>query len=260
MSDAPLTLAPQPLMSAAGNRLGIAHFLLWLAATAVVLTAFRPVLSDNVFPIAGSSGGRFSSHEHFVACVAVATIAPIWGAALAGLGLAGWRRVCGGALFPVYPGHWLLLVVGSGVVAILPFPEIARLGGSLSGGRTGVLNLAPSVAVAVALAVLVVATRKLDTDSPWQPLFLSLAVSCGVMLIGFLWDAARFHSRQENEFVLALLGFAWCMIFVFALIARSIADLCQECKYDALHWVGIALLPAHLVWLIVWVWIGGNAV
>jgi hypothetical protein len=50
------------------------------------------------------------------------------------------------------------------------------------------------------------------------------------------------------------------MIIVFALVARSIADLCLERKYDALHWVGIALLPAHLVWLVVWIWIGGNAV
>ena len=259
MSDAPLTFTPRPHICAADNRLGIAHFLLWLAATAVVLTAFRPVLSESVFPVRGS-GERFSSHEHFVACVAIATIAPIWGVALSGFGLAGWRRLLGGAPFPVYPGHWLLLVVGSGVLAVLPFPELARLGGSLGDGRIGVLNLAPSVAVAVALAVLIVATRKLRTDSPWQPLFLSLAVSCGVMLIGFLWDAARFQSRQENEFVLALLGFAWCMIFVFALVARSIADLCLERKYDALHWVGIALLPAHLVWLVVWIWIGGNAV
>jgi hypothetical protein len=255
MSDAPLALAPQPTMSVAGNRLGISHFLLWLAATAVVLTAFRPVLSDSVFPRQGSAGERFSSHEHFVAFVAIATIAPIWGAALAGFGLAGWRRLRGGAPFPVHPGHWLLLVVGSGVVAVLPVPEMARLGGSLSGGRTGVLSLAPSVA----LAALIVATRKLRTNSPWHPLFLSLAVSCGVMLMGFLWDAARFHSRQENEFVLALLGFAWCMIFVFALAIRSIADLCLERKYDALHWVGVALLPAHLLWLVVWISIGGNA-
>jgi hypothetical protein len=102
-----------------------------------------------------------------------------------------------------------------------------------------------------------VASVKLRSSSPWQPLFLALAISCGFMLLGFVWDAARLRLHEQNDLVLALLGFAWSMVFVLALAARSIIDLCEERRYDALHWIGTALLPAHLLWLVVWVWIGG---
>jgi hypothetical protein len=222
---------------------------LWLAATAVVLTAFRPVLP----------GREFSSHEHFAAFIAIVTIAPIWGAALAGFVLAAWRFVCGGLPFPSHPGHWLLLVIGSGVVALLPFPELVRFSRANDAVHQSLLAIAPCAGLVVSLGILIVATIKLRSSSPWQPLFLALAISCGVMLIGFAWDAARFRLHEQNEFVLALLGFAWSMVFVFALAVRSIIDLCEERRYDALHWIGTALLPAHLLWLIVWVCVGGNS-
>jgi hypothetical protein len=257
MSHAPAVLKKNEGLRAAANRLGIAHFLLWLAATAPVLAAFRPVLSNGESLLRGG-GQRFPSHEHFAAFIAIATSAPICGAALAGFGLAGWRCLFGGIPFPSHPGHWLLLVVGSGVVALLPFPELVRFSGANEDVRRSLLAIAPCAGLVVSLGILIVATVRLRSSSPWQPLFLALAISCGVMLIGLVWDAARLRLHEQNEFVLALLGFAWSMVFVFALAVRSIIDLCEERRYDALHWVGTALLPAHLLWLIVWIWMGGN--
>lgn len=259
MSNAPTTFAQVHSDDAAGNRLRIAHFLLWLAATAVVLTAFRPALSESVFPARAAAGLPFASADHFAAFLAIATIAPIWGAALAGLGLAGWRRLCGGPPFPIYPGHWLLLVVGSGALVLLPFPELARLSGSLAQPRSLVLGVAPCIALSIMLATLIVATIRHRSSSPWQPLFLALAISCGVLLLGLAWDVAASLLRERNELVLALLGFAWTMVFLAALMARSIADLAQQRRYDDLHWVGIGLMPAHAAWLLVWIAAGANA-
>jgi hypothetical protein len=258
MSDFPLTFVHRPAGDAV-NRLRIGHFLLWLAATAVILTAFRPAWTDGVLPSQAAGDERFLTRKQFTSLVAMATIAPVWGAAIVGLGIAGWRRVCGGPAFPVHPGHWLLLVVGSGALALLPMPELARLGSLPGEPSSRLLNFAPSAALALSLATLILATARLQSTSPWQPLFLALAISGGFMMIGFVWHAAVLQYQERSEFVLALLGFAWTMVFLFALMARSFLDFCLQHRYDALHWIGIGMVPAHFLWLIVWIWSGGNA-
>jgi uncharacterized iron-regulated membrane protein len=87
-----------------GNRLGIGHLLLWIAATAVILAVFRPAL---VAPIlheqATPEFPQRMQRRHRLALIALPTIAPIWGVALAGVVLAGWRCVRRGPPFPAQP-------------------------------------------------------------------------------------------------------------------------------------------------------------
>ena len=255
MSHAPAVLGTQAADAAAGNRLRIAHFLLWLAATAIILTAFRPALIGSTLQAPVRQGDdQEARFAQFGGLLAISTIAPIWGAGLAGVLLAGWRRLSGGAPFPRHPGHWLLLVIGTGVLSLLPVPLLVRLGEAA--GREHTSSLAACAAFLLPLATLVVAIRRLRGIAPWQVLFLALAISLGAMLLGLAWDAAA-RLRGENEFMLMLMGFAWSIVFAVALMATSAADLCQQRRYDALHWIGISLLPAHAMWLILVVAFGG---
>jgi hypothetical protein len=134
-----------------GNRLSIAHLLLWTATTALALSlcerpppaseiGFASFLSQPGMDVEAAKNRERQQiwrlwQKRYLANLA---FAPIYGLALGGLVLAVWSIASGRSGFPTQPGHWLLVVIGSAtILAAWPVgPEGEAL---LSIASTGIL-------------------------------------------------------------------------------------------------------------------------
>jgi hypothetical protein len=137
-----------------------------------------------------------------------------------------------------------MLFIGSGVISLLPLFGVAQLEVVAWYG----LFLLP-------LAVLILAAIKVRGPSHWPALIRILLVSAIMMMIGTLFGeiAFRYGKPQDIGTFLAFSGLGLSFLSICGLAIAPFLDLNLRYKYDALHWLGAALLPAHGVWLVMWV-------
>ena len=125
MSDLPSNSFAKPpaqptAATAEGNRLSIAHLLLWITTTAAVF-GFLQRHSPESSPPVSSGDARLDQIREQVReverweFISMLTFAPAYGVTLAGVILAAWRVATRRFGFPTQPGHWLLLLL-----AIIP--------------------------------------------------------------------------------------------------------------------------------------------
>lgn len=137
-----------------GNRLSIAHLLLWTATTALALSlcerprpaseiGFASFLSQPGMDVEAAKNRERQQiwqlwQKRYLVSLA---FAPIYGLALGGLVLGVWSIVTGRPGFPTQPGHWLLVVIGSAtaLVAWPVGPEGATLVGLALVGIVGIV-------------------------------------------------------------------------------------------------------------------------
>jgi hypothetical protein len=138
-----------------GNRLSTAHLLLWTATMALAFSLCErpPPASKIGFASFLFTPGtdveaamnrerqqiwRLWQNRYYVNLA----FAPIYGLALGGLVLAGWRIATARSGFPTQPGHWLLVVIGSAtaLVAWPVYPEGATLVGLALVGIVGIVG------------------------------------------------------------------------------------------------------------------------
>src|SRR5262245_38429214 len=112
--------------SAHGNRLVIAHLLLWMTTTGLVWTyliAHRPLPPEAIetsttttqpgveAEIEWNEGELRNWRQQETQLTVAMAFAPVYGAALAGAVLSAWRIATRRFGFPVQPGHWLLVAI-----------------------------------------------------------------------------------------------------------------------------------------------------
>lgn len=226
------------------NRLAIAHLLLWTAATGLALLYFqsrRPPPQDSIgfASFLTQSGGSDAKAEMAAARQRIwnswqraylvgLAFSPIYGAALAGIGLAIGRTVTGRFGFPAQPGHWLLLVIG-GTTAIVASRQLLRSLPLSDDGEDFVLTcLMLMVVTAAAVGV---------GHSPWR-LPMATAV-CGFAIICLAY-VISFRSQSIEPPGLYGLGlFVIALVPFLALLAVGL-DLANRKRYDIFHWFGVA--------------------
>jgi hypothetical protein len=225
------------------NRLAIAHLLLWTAATGLVLLYFqsRRLPPQDSIGFASFLTQRGTDVKAKMAadrqriwrswhrgCLVGLAFAPIYGAALAGLGLGIGRTVTGRFGFPAQPGHWLLLEIG-GITAIVASRHLLRsLPLSADGEDFVVACLMLVVASAAALAV---------GYSPWR--LPMAAAACGLAVICLAYGISLRSQSIESP---GLYGVGLLVIALVPLLAllAVVLDLADRRRYDIFHWFGVA--------------------
>jgi hypothetical protein len=225
------------------NRLAIAHLLLWTAATGLALLYFQ---SRRPFPPESLGGAIFVTqrgadvkaelaaarqriwrnwHRGYLIGLA---FAPVYGVALAGIGLAIYRTLTGRFGFPAQPGHWLLLVIG-GIMGIVASRHLLRsLPLSADGEEFVVSSLMLTVATAAAVFV---------GHSVWR---LPMATAaCGLAIICLAY-VISFRSRSIEPPGLYGLGLLVLALVPFLALLAVVLDLADRKRYDIFHWFGVA--------------------
>jgi len=223
-----------PAIDRTANRLAIAHLLLWMTTTAVVL-AF---LQDGARGFKNEDG-EFPTEMRMTQLLSFA-FAPAYGASLAAVVLALWRRATRRYGFPTQPGHWLLLVMAVSPLSMGVNWIFRRL--ALEGD---VVNWMLKVAFA---AFLVFAATRVQRPPRWRLTFVLVAagfatsaVITAAMLVAIQHAA---HSGMLIFGILLLLAFAGPVLAAFA---SSILDLTAAERFDIFHWAGTLTYAAAAV-------------
>jgi hypothetical protein len=244
----------------ARNRLAIAHLLLWTATTAIMLVhqqSHKPPPAERIgfasFLSQGTEAERAAAMERerqhiwrgwnkqWLVGLAVS---PVYGAALAGIVLAVWRLVSLRFGFPTQPGHWLLILIGVlyGTISLRFF--LTSLWGGYNPTDFGIV-------MGMALCAALIACGM------WRPLRWSLAVGLVALSFGAMACAilAVMHSTSFEPLpafaVAAMLSLMFLGSGMLLALLSAVADLYEEARFDALHWVGVFTLIGVLVHFVV---------
>jgi len=225
------------------NRLAIAHLLLWTAATGLVLVYFqshRPPPPDTIgFASFLTQPGADVKAEMAKARQRIwrnwqrgylvgLAFAPIYGAALAGIGLAIGRTVTGRFGFPAQPGHWLLLEIGGMTGIVASSHLLGSLPISADGHEFVLASLMLVVATAAALGV---------GHSPWRLPMATAACGLAVICLAYV---ISFQSRSIEPPGLYGVGLLVIALVPFLALLAIALDLADRRRYDLFHWFGVA--------------------
>lgn len=227
--------APRP-----ANRLSIAHLLLWTATTALVFSCCeRPPRASEIgfASFLSQPGANVEAamdrerqrlwrilQNHYLLNLA---FAPIYGFALAGLALAGWRTAHAKPGFPNQPGHWLLVAIGSTTAL-----AIARVQTPLFQQASGALD---SLLMLIVAAIFLLTGIKVG-QCIWQgPLF----IFAGSVLLVSPLRALPTGPGSGTLVGIALAGVG--AAFVLGLFCVA-GDLARRNRGDLFHWIGVATL------------------
>src|SRR5262245_3923261 len=256
ISEAGTAPGPVPSSAASTMRLSIAHLLLWMAGTSLVVA---------LFPKGWLAGpDEFGSRELFLQRVAqrqtlerlsVVAGAPCYGAALASLLVAGVRLLWRRPGFPSLPGHWPLvnlglwvLIVGA-IVSNIPDRSFSMYNLRVVGQNAG--------APLVILLMLLLTVAVQAVLSVRQPLRWRIALGCQLAaavlpLVGVL----LMNGLDRPLLVIAgkLIMLCWYIAALVSVLA-GLWDFIRRERFDLFHWVGVVSLLgilAHppLTWLI----------
>ncbi|HZN32334.1 MAG TPA: hypothetical protein VFB80_00895 [Pirellulaceae bacterium] len=255
ISDAEPATSQPPAGTASRMRLSIAHLLLWMAGTALVVA---------LFPKGWLAGpDEFGSREIFLQRIAqrqtlerlsVVAVAPCYGAALASLLVAGVRLLWRRPGFPSLPGHWPLVNLGLWVLIV----------GAIVGNvpdYSPTYNLHVVVQDAgvplVILLMLLLTVAVHGVVSVRQPLRWRIALGCQLAaavlpVIGMVLMSGLNPAQLAITARLILL--CWYIAALVSVLAGLWDFICRE-RFDLFHWVGVVSLLgilAHppLTWLI----------
>jgi hypothetical protein len=228
-------------MQTSPNRLTIALFLLWTAMTGVALAYFvdqkpPPVESIGFASFLTQSGqdpqvemkkARQRIHRRWQTQYQIRlAMSPVYGAALAGLALGAWRLATCRRGFPIQPGHWLLLTIGSLCLLLVSHPFLRSHFTHAYFSEFVVATLATILFVAIAIAV---------REPLWRYALGLAAIGCGLVSVSF--SSPSFESPAL--FGLGLLVLA---LVPFMAVLSTCVDIANRKRYDALHWIGIVAL------------------
>lgn len=235
LTDAPTSAPPS------GNRLSIAHLLLWTTMTAVAF-AFLQGHSPKSEPPAPSGDAQFDEAmlqlrdvERW-AFYSLLAFAPAYALTMAAVVLAGWRLATGRLGFPVQPGHWLLLLLATvpgAAFAISLFDPLSSI--------VVVVGTMFYVSIVAVLAVL-----KVSRPVRWLWAYKLLATGMAILWIqsglGVIFDG----TTQGGMVLLFLLSTIALVSALLTALACSALDLTAREGYDVFHWTGVAVLIATL--------------
>lgn len=227
------------------KRLTIGHLLLWTATTGMALAYFqsqRPPPPEKI---------GFASFLHQPGTDVEAEMAkarqriwhgwqrgylinlaasPIYGVALAGIGLAIGRMATGRLGFPSQPGHWLLLEIGAMAGLVASRPLLRWLPLSPDGHDFVLASLLLVVAIGTALVV---------CRSAW---LLPMATAAGGFAVICLAYLVSFGSASSEPPGLYGVGLIVIGTVPFLALLVTILDLADRKRYDLFHWLGVATL------------------
>jgi hypothetical protein len=240
------------------NRLTIAHLLLWMTTTAVVLVSLRsqqPPPAERIgfasflhqarseeereilFKERQQQVWRRWNARHFVRLA----FAPVSGVALAAAIMALWRAATSRFGFPVQPGHWLLVAIaGLIVLAALRSYLLSLI------SRDGTEWLITVIVTGLLMAI----TYFNREPFRWRIAFAWLTAGFGTTSFAFAIQCMSPAVEPSNLFGL---GMFLIGLFPFVAILCTAFDIAQCGRYDIFHWIGIATLLgvlAHIVALL----------
>ncbi len=241
--ESPFGPSPQP-------RLGIIHIMLWTAGSAMILAMYRALIDLANMP-------DQARVQWYVMQIGYSIV---YGAALAGVILFGYRRLTKGAPFPVLPGHWLLLtwgivfIVGSVGHAVqwavrVWFDSYPPL----------VYGLAQWLSHTVAASILLVAIIRVKDSSYWRMyLWASLVLQLIQADAGLMQVPAMTMSFYLLQRWIYGLSAAVLVPWLLVTVAR---DWRRSVRRDWLHWTGIVvtlsgpvLFAIYTLWSLVVDW------
>ena len=234
-----------------GRSVTLAHLMLWMFATCLVLAQNRWYLA---------AGENLDARDYWYHNLHALLYSPLQGAGLAAFLLCLCRRFGGGPAFPAEPGHWLLVISGANqaFAAGLEYMEVWV-------GPQEVFEQMPawfhhsrhlaSVGLQVGLAIAAAACFR--RSRMWRTAFLVMILN---PLAGLL-HSSLFIAFNSGQWILNEL--AWSIGFrvlyslpaAFAL-AAAIGDWRHSRQRDFLHWAGIGVLivlaliewPVFVLW------------
>jgi len=235
LGETPLTAA-EPLPAAHGNRLLLAHLLLWMTTSAMALACIQGSAPWNQ-EVERPEAPEITSALGLQRVLTLAA-APIYGITLAGAALAAWRVITLRHGFPTQPGHWLLLHI-----AVVPL--VAAGDWLLRLPRTSDHR---AIAVALGALALVAASAGSFFNKPvrWHLPFIMAGAGFIVLALQY-WNLGEELDGFGVDYYFA--GGAKLMVLIaLLLIAGAVAiDLYTKTSYDVLHWIGVVTLGIALL-------------
>ena len=241
--DSPFDLPRQP-------PIGIIHVLIWTACTALLMAGHRWF---------NTSGEMSDEHALFRTVTSVLN-SILYGMALGGPILLVYRRLTGGAPFPVQPGHWLLLVEGFGCLiiwsAFVGTRVLERWNDTpdydMFYVAVRVLTIQASLAV-----VLACVGWRFRGELYWR-LYFWIRLPF-YMAVALAWLPPLVSHYTQVPFSLVN-GVQSCGVFVWGLwlVAAVIADWAKAKRRDWLHWLGVVVSFGGTVMYLIsrlWFWL-----
>jgi hypothetical protein len=241
-----------------GNRLKIAHLLLWITTTAFFLSIARLEIRswETVQPETAQEAFR-----NWLRITVMLATAPIAGAGISAVALAVYRWLTGGLRFPSQPGHVLLLAIGipafvsSGFYILeLAIPSVFRFLRSGPAGQMADLAMHFGPPAATAIAIVWMSYRE-HFPLRWQ---LTLYLSSASLVAVFAWVACMyvfaFYAYRNWSIGVASGVAILCAGNSASIIALSTTDLMTRHRYDVFHWAGIVGWPVLLASLLISYW------
>jgi hypothetical protein len=232
-----------------GNRLSIAHLLLWTAATALVFSCCERPPAPSQIGIGGFSqpgtnveAARDRERQRFWQMLQNRYLinlafAPIYGFALAGFMLASWRITNAKSGFPTQPGHWLLVVIGSATALVA-----AKLRLSLPPPAS---DYEDSMYLLIVALMSLLAGFKVG-DSLWR---VPLLIFGGSILLLSPLPALAPGPGGGTLVTMAMFGVGTAFILALVCAATEVAR-CD--RGDIFHWTGVATLIGVVGHLMGW--------
>lgn len=242
--------APRRAGPAGSPRLGIIHFLLWMAASALMMGMYRDFASSAYEPTV----------EYALRQAIFLTESMVYGAALASLSLFYFyrrRRL----VFPSQPGHWLLLLLAASILlnritSLFDPTEDEFLFQDTS--RWILLRL--TIRVSIPSLILLVAGMVLifDRSIVWGVVMLSCLL---VVLVDYLiWivftldmtiSGTDFSNFWFDFPILRILTYAKIAVPALGIAVACLVDFLQRIRRDWAHWLGVGcrLLTVATLWL-----------
>ena len=216
--------------------LSIVHLMAWITGSAFILTGYRLLEFDR------------DSTSPSIMIAFQSLNAMIQGAAMASVGLWAWRRMRGGARFPVAPGHYLLCIIGCNTVLqwglIFLWLAGTKAQGIVDQYRLGYLGIY-SASQFLEAGLLVYAGMSISRVRHWSMALLALAGSSVLRMLQSLAYLVVFAYEQWP--IVPLLSYLDKLPGSLTLAAVGIAcfiDLWRSQQRDWLHWLGVVIVAA----------------
>ncbi len=246
-------LGADPIGPPLQPRLSIGHVMLWTLGSAIILAAYRALVDTWEMP----------THEHAFLLVMQVSSSVMYGAALSSVILFLHRRLTDGPVFPVQPGHWLLLTTG--VLCVVSWLGYAAIHGARwfeTSDDSAFLTflLQQFVVNASGVLLLVLAVIHLKDTKYWRSYFWANLMLHGVQgalgILGLagcaILGAMSAYSVYSIQF--GLHWFAAILVLVWLLVAATL-DWRRVVRRDWLHWTGVVVgLGGPILFLIHWAW------
>jgi hypothetical protein len=222
--------------------LSIAHLLLWITMTSVVLAIGQQMLRHGQLGEGIASDDSFSDIRAKWRVTTFVRIAasPAYGAALAGVTIALWRLCRGRQDFPAQPGHLLLIVIAAQQFSTVAVWLLQRFVPGYAFWMASLVLLVPAFAGAVAAIH--------SKERRWRLAFFLHSLGFVGYAIGIFAFAALIDFGVFPGISLLIRVPSLIVVTAYATgLAAAFWDVRLGIDRDFFHWVGVAALLAVTV-------------